>query len=65
MKRLSSPRELSVGDKIVDNAEEVLISGRKPKLIEVRHIENYACSSYDTHVNHNACYAKCSPVWVI
>jgi len=59
------PRELRLGDVIVDNHYEVLTQGRAPVKIKVSRIEHYRCSRADTHVNNNACYSHHVPVWVL
>jgi len=53
------PRELRLGDVIVERG-----NGDKPVKIPVRHIEHYACSKRDTHINHNSCYAWNVPLKV-
>lgn len=63
--RKINPRELALRDQIVDNADAVLSNGSKPRLIEVAHVQHYACGNYDTHVNHNLCYSHHVPLWVM
>lgn len=62
--RKIQPLDLNIGDKIVDNAEEVLSAGKKPKLIPVQRIDHFACSKREMHVNNHLCYSYISPMWV-
>lgn len=58
------PRDLTIGDQIVTNADEVLSEGRKPRLDKVSQLEHYACGSRNTHVNRSGCYTWSIGVWI-
>ena len=58
------PRDLTLNDQIVTNADEVLGDGRRPKLMKIQQLEHYACGNRNTHVNHSDCYTWSVGVWI-
>lgn len=61
------PRELVIGDTIVDCDESGRVKYRngKPLQTRVQKVEHYACSKRDTHVNSQDCYPWSIPVEVL
>ena len=62
--RAIKAHQLSKGDVIVDNADDVRFDGKKPKLVKVETVEHNACNKGDTHVNNRSCYWREGTVWV-
>jgi len=58
------PRDLELGQQIVTNADEVLTTGRKPKLSKVLQLQHFACGNRNTHVNNSDCYTWSVGVWI-
>jgi len=54
------PRDIMYGDNIVTKWQ----GGRPIKSFEAKHIEHFACSKRDTHIN-GGCYSHHIPIWVI
>lgn len=54
------PRDIVYGDTLVTSWS----NGRPLKTSVVKHVEHYACSQRNTHIN-GGCYTWSVPIWVL